>query len=54
MSNPFFKNEGPFEASFLCQIMNIDSNIDSKNILDCAITVPVIALDITRDQNKLI
>jgi len=34
MSNPFFKNEGPFEASLLCQILNIDSNIISKNILD--------------------
>ena len=34
MSNPFFKNEGPFEASLLCQILNIDSNIANKSILD--------------------
>ena len=34
MPNPFFNNEGPFEASLLCQILNIDSNIVSKNILD--------------------
>ena len=34
MSNPFFKNEGPFEASLLCQILNIDSNVANKDILD--------------------
>ena len=33
MSNPFFKNEGPFEASFLCQIMNIDSNIYKTELI---------------------
>ena len=34
MPNPFFKNEGPFEASLLCQILNIDTIIANKEILD--------------------
>ncbi len=34
MLNPFFKNEGPFEVSFICQILNIENNLDHKRILD--------------------